>query len=261
MIAPQRFTQWMGANVAPDSRPGYGHMSYRYNSRSDAHSVVLCQLILDDLLQSCEKLRAQAQNRQVVYGINVLSPFLSPITGKSIKLDLAIGPPHANTPLSGSQPVLAGQLADVFFSCEAKTTMTEHIKQKPRLYRELNSSHQEIHHGAPRAIAAGITVVNIATSFISPLRQIARGAVVVSRHRQPAVTADLIQHLRGLPIRQAIGRVGFDAYSTVVVDNDNTVTTPNNVRLQTDPPAPQPGDQDHYATFLTRICDLYNQRF
>lgn len=261
MVAPQRFTQWMGTNVTPDDRPGYGHMAYRYNSRSDAHSVVLCRFMLDDLLQSCEKLRAQAESRHIVYGINVLSPFISPVTGKSIKLDLAIGPPHANTPLVGTQPILAGQLADVFFSCEAKTTMTEHIKQKPRLYRELNSSHQEIHHGAPHAIAAGITVVNIATSFISPLRQRAGGPVVVSQHRQPAVATDLIRHLRGLPIRQGIAQVGFDAYTTIVVDNDNTVTAPDNVRLHVGPPAPQPDDQDHYTTFLARICQLYDQRF
>lgn len=261
MVAPQRFTQWMGANVVPDERPGYGHMAYRYNSRSDAHSIVLCRLIVDDLLQACEKLRRDAQSRRIVYGINVRSPFISPVTGKSIKLDLAIGPPHTDTPLTGEQPILAGQLADVFFSCEAKTTMTEHIKQKPRLYRELNSSHLEIHHGAPHAIAAGITVVNIATSFVSPLRQIAGGAVWVSQHRQPAVAADLVRHLRSLPLREAIGQTGFDAYTTIVVNNDNTVTTPNNVRLHTDPPAPQPDDRDRYETFLSRICQLYDQRF
>ncbi len=264
MLAPQRFVQWMGVNLAPDDRPGYSHAVYRYNSRSDAHSVVLCRLILDDLLQACEKLRIQAQNREVVYGINVLSPFISPWTGKSIRLDLAIGPPHADTPLVEEleqQPILAGALDDVSFSCEAKTTMTEHIKQQPRLFRELNSSHAEIHHGSPRAIAAGITVVNIANSFISPLRQVPGGPIVVSPHRQPDVAASVVQHLRGLPLRDAVGQVGFDAYATIVVENDNTVATPNNVHVHLDPPAPQPGDPDHYETFVTRICRFYEERF
>lgn len=67
----------------------------------------------------------------------------------------------------------------------------------------------------------------------------------------------MITHLRGLPIREAIGQVGFDAYCTVVIDCDNIAQA----RLCTIPPAPQPGDADHYATFIKRIADFYSQRF
>jgi hypothetical protein len=100
-------------------------------------------------------------------------------------------------------------------------------------------------------------VVNIAHTFVSPLRQTSARTVHVSRHRQPDVAARMIQHLRGLPIREDIGHVGFDAYTTVVVDCDNQ----GEVRLWTAPPAPQAGEPDHYDTFLERISRLYAERF
>jgi hypothetical protein len=67
----------------------------------------------------------------------------------------------------------------------------------------------------------------------------------------------MIQHLRGLPIRDAVGQVGFDAYATVVVDCDNR----GDASLVEAPPAPQPGDPDHYRTFLDRISRAYAERF
>ncbi|MBI3326708.1 MAG: hypothetical protein HYZ81_08405, partial [Nitrospinae bacterium] len=60
-----------------------------------------------------------------------------------------------------------------------------------------------------------------------------------------------------LPIREHVGQVGFDAYSTIVVECDNqTVAT-----LWVYPPAPQPGDRDHYETFIERIARFYAERF
>ena len=135
--------------------------------------------------------------------------------------------------------------------------MTEHGKSQPRIYDELSSSHEIVHQGRPEAIATGITVVNIAKTFVSPLRQTSAKSVKISRHKQPAVTERMVQHLRGLPIREAVGQVGFDAYTTIVVDCDNQ----NDVRLWTAPPAPQPGEPDHYETFLHRISRLYAERF
>ncbi len=67
----------------------------------------------------------------------------------------------------------------------------------------------------------------------------------------------MIEHLRGLPVRDDVGKVGFDAYASVVVDCDNIHT----VHLWTDPPAPQPGDADHYDTFIARISRFYDSRF
>jgi hypothetical protein len=67
----------------------------------------------------------------------------------------------------------------------------------------------------------------------------------------------VVNHLRGLPIRSGTTGHGFDAYTTIVVScvNQNPAT------LWNDPPAPQPGERDHYETFLKNIADAYIERF
>ncbi len=252
MLAPERFAAWMNDHQHVDRR--FGHV-YRYHSRSDAHSVALCAEILTDLLLACPVLMAQAERGEVVYNVNVTFEWLS--TDKKKTLDLAIGPPALPVTPSGEEQVVRGIPSAILFSCEAKSVMTEHSKSKPRVYDELSSSHEIVHQGSPEAIATGITVVNIASSFVSPLRQTGRDSLFHSQHRQPAAAAGMIHHLRGLPIRERVGQVGFDAYATIVVECDNV----GEVRLWTQPPAPQPGDRDHYQTFLERTSRLYQQRF
>src|SRR5262249_46542671 len=117
--------------------------------------------------------------------------------------------------------------------------------------------HEIVHQGDPKAIAVGITVVNIADTFVSPLRQTAATPLVVTQHKQPEAAASMVRHLRGLPQRDQVGQVGFDAYATIVVSCDNQ----NAAELWSAAPAPQPGDADHYETFLDRICRFYSERF
>jgi hypothetical protein len=136
--------------------------------------------------------------------------------------------------------------------------MTEHGKSQPRIFDELGSSHEIVHQGDVQAIAAGMTVVNIAPTFVSPLRnQSADTPMEVSQHKQPHVAERMVQHLRGLKIRDGVSDVGFDAYCTIVVDCDNQTYA----RLWTAAPAPQPGDRDHYETFLLRMVKFYEERF
>jgi hypothetical protein len=136
--------------------------------------------------------------------------------------------------------------------------MTEHSKTKPRIFDELSSSHEIVHQGQPDAIAAGIVVVNIAKTFASPLRQLSgEGPLIITNHKQPEVAESMVRHLRGLKMRDRVGEVGFDAFATIVVDCDNL----GPATLHTKPPAPQPGDRDHYDTFLDRISRAYTERF
>ena len=135
--------------------------------------------------------------------------------------------------------------------------MTEHGKSQPRVYDELGSSHEIVHQGRQEAIAAGITVVNIAPSFVSPLRQETSERLYISPHNQPRVAQRMIEHLRGLPIREQVGAIGFDAYCSLVVECDNQ----SDCTLCTAPPAPQSGDRDHYDTFMDRIARFYTERF
>jgi hypothetical protein len=262
MLAPERFAQWLTEHEHMDQE--LGHV-YRYHPRSDAHSIALCEKILVDLLATCSDLRAQAARGEVAYGVNLLHTWPN---GKKKTIDLAIGTPIA-TPLIaatefGMVKVVTNRnqktnsLREVFFSLEAKAVMTEHSKQQPRVYDELSSSHEIVHQGSQRAIAAGITVVNIAPTFVAPLRQRpGMTTLKITLHTQPAAAMGMIQHLRGLPIREHIGQVGFDAYATFVVECDNQ----GPARLHSTPPAPQLGERDRYETFLERITRQYAERF
>jgi len=250
MDAPRKYAEWMSQHEHVD-RLG---LVYRYHSRSDAHSKALCGFIMEDLLEYCSVLKRQVASREVVWGTNIRFRF--PISQKDKTLDLVIGPPVVQA--AGATPASRKSLSDVFVACEAKSVMTEHGKSQPRVFDELNSSHGIVHAGRPDAIAAGITVVNIASTFVSPLRQVpSRRELAISHHHQPDVAAKMVQHLRGLPLRNRVGEVGFDAYATIVVECDNQ----GPVTLWTDPPAPQPGAPDSYDEFVRRIGRFYEERF
>jgi hypothetical protein len=251
LTGPEAFTDWLTAHEHKD--PNYGRV-YRYHSRSDAHSISLCRFVLADLLAACPALRDHAIADRIVYGINARHTFPN---GKRKTLDLAIGTALAvnDTPRFGDA-IQTGDIARVLIACEAKTVMTEHGKSQPRVFDELSSSHEIVHQGDRQAIAAGITVVNIARTFVSPLRQKSK-KLHVSQHKQPHATERMVNHLRGLPIRQSVDETGFDAYATIVVDCDNQ----GPATLWTMRPAPQPGDHDHYDTFIEKIAKAYAARF
>jgi hypothetical protein len=65
--APARFVAWLSAYQKTDR---HGH-TYMYHFRSDAHSVELCYLILEDLVAACPLVRTHALADKVAYGINV----------------------------------------------------------------------------------------------------------------------------------------------------------------------------------------------
>ena len=249
--APEQFAAWLTAHEHKDPKHGW---VYHYHSRSDAHSIALCNFILEDLLAACPTLRDQALTDRIVYGINARHTFPN---GKKKTLDLAIGTTKSiRHPTHFADTIYPGEIERVLISCEAKTVMTEHGKSQPRVFDELGSSHEIVHQGDRQAIAAGVTVVNIAQTFVSPLRQ-KGGALHVSKHKQPHAAERMVNHLRGLPIRDTIDGVGFDAYATIVIDCDNQ----GPAFLWTDAPAPQPGERDHYETLVESIARAFASRF
>ncbi len=251
MSAPESFAAWVTAHEHKDPKSGW---VYNYHSRSDAHSIALCTLILEDLRSACSEIRADALADRIVYGINARHTFPN---GKKKTLDLAIGTVKTiKQPTRFADTIYPGEIDRVLISCEAKTVMTEHVKSQPRVFDELGSSHEIVHQGDRDAIAAGVTVVNIAQTFVSPLRQKSK-KLHISKHKQPHAAERMVNHLRGLPIRDAVDGFGFDAYATIVVDCDNQ--GPASVWI--DPPAPQPGDRDHHDTFIARLSAAYASRF
>jgi hypothetical protein len=133
--------------------------------------------------------------------------------------------------------------------------MTEHGKARRNRQRDLDSFHQFVHRYDPNAIAAGLTVVNLAERFKSPLRP------AVSLHRNVrGLVQETMALLRSLPLRSARGEgTGLEATGAIVVSHDNIDN--DRTELILSPPAPQVGDPLHYDSFLRRICDSYTQRW
>ncbi len=75
MPAPERFA---------------GHLRERgYHPRSNLHSDTLCEVVLDDLLTSCDRIREHAASGRLVYSLN----FKIMIGGNEWNIDLVLGPP------------------------------------------------------------------------------------------------------------------------------------------------------------------------
>jgi len=238
--APERFVNWLSLNQHKDR---LGHV-YHYHPRSDAHSKALAEFIWADFLIVSPEMKEDFRARRITYRVNY--KYVWPKSKKPKTIDLAV-------------LKLKSSVEDVvLISCELKTVMTEHLKSGPRVFDELSSSQEIVHSGDPEALALGLTVVNIAPTFVSPLRQKERSPapLVVTMHRQPHVAEYMVNHLRKLPKRDGPDGLGFDAYCTFIVNCDNQ----GPATLWTDPPAPQPGDPDHYDMFLKRVATAYVER-
>jgi hypothetical protein len=259
---------------------------WQYHSRSDRHSKIACWGVLFDLLETSNLLRSHVADGKVVFGVNhVMRDF---VNNKKKSLDLVLCRPgnaqnarkrrpatlasladHWKIDLTPDQQanlhslprIIEGPVGAVLVALEAKATMTEHTKAGPRLYDELNSSHQIVHASSSKALSVGFFMVNASKSFISPDRNKdpAQSAVTVTMHRQPSAAAFSINVVEGLPRRSGVSGVGYDGMAVVVVDMPNDGVT--SVKLVTAPPAPQPGDIFNYENMLTRIANEYDATF
>lgn len=254
---------------------------YQYHSRSDHHSRLSCWAIAFDMLSTSSLLRQHVSEGKVTIGVN--HEMVDFKLNRKKNLDLVIARPsdeptktkpttlseiaeHIGVVLSDEERAEFEVLPDVekrpvgavLVALEAKACMTAHNKSEPRLYDELNSSHQTIHGAADQAIAVGLGMVNIAESFVSPGKQKGESSPAVTPHHQPAVTASVIEKLRELPRRTQPGTEGFDAFGIIVVDLKNDGSP---VVVRTTAPAPQPSDQDTYANMVMRAANLYDYRF
>jgi hypothetical protein len=254
---------------------------WQYHPRSDHHSKVACWGILFDLLQHSKLLREHVASGSLVFGINhEMRDFR---TQRKKDLDLVLARPGAGTMkkpltfralvkkwgilLDADERHILEELPDplqhavgaVHLALEAKACMTEHGKARPRLYDELNSSHDAVHGSAEMAIAAGFVMVNIAKRFISPELNKFGGLIRVTDHKQPRVTESVIEKVLEIPRRASTSAHGFDALAIVVIDCTNDGITP--VRIVDEPPAPEAGSPVHYDSMIARVVQLYESRF
>jgi hypothetical protein len=144
---------------------------------------------------------------------------------------------------------------------EAKACMTEFGKARPRLYDELNSSHLTIHGDTDSAIAAGFLLLNVAETFVSPIRNpwtLGSLPTRVSTHNQPRDAQLVAAKVAELPRRARPGDEGFDAFAILAIDlaNDGRPVT-----IVPDAPGRIYPPIFHYDAAVERLAHLYATRF
>lgn len=258
--------------------------TWQYQSRSDHHSKVSCWGLLFDLLQHCPQLLRNVTAGKVGFGINhTMFDFR---TNRKKDLDLVICTSsedlgseklsfadladryrirltaHEASKLAEMPRVLQVPVGSVQVAMEAKAAMTEHIKARPRLYDELNSTHLAIHGAADFAIASGLIVINVAETFISPGRNkfdLSASKPIMNIHKQPKAANRVIEKLLEIPRRTQQGtEQGFDALGIIVIKlaNDGSL-----VEIIDEPPARPPADPFSYNQMVYRISSAYSVKF
>jgi hypothetical protein len=227
-----------------------------YHPRSSKHGDKLCELLLRDLIEECPAFRAASADGTVCYDMNY-----SPATNVPLgwNIDLVIGPPADRT-LESSKGSARGAPSELWVAVDAKTIMTEHGKARRNRQRDLNSFATILHMKNPKTIVGGLVVINMASSFRSPLRS---GETTIHTNISRLV-AESVQLFQDLPRAPSSGVAAgnpnqIDAMGVIVVEYSNLEGEP--ARLVTDPPAPPPGSPVHYASFVRDICSAFGSRF
>jgi len=271
-------TETLSQNRRPDSQ---GNL-WQYNSRSDYHSKVACWGIMFDLLLECPKLRNDIEDGRVGFGINhEMTDYRS---GKKKDLDLVLCTPggsfgvidfvslarrwnialdHHRRELLEQLPLLrACPVATALLAVEAKACMTEHSKAIPRLNDELTSSFRAIAGDTNSTIAAGYVVINVATEFLSSVRNgfpNSHRHPLVTKHRQPFAAEKTYTAVNNLARRSAPSESGFDAVGVTFLNcrNDGTsITMENGANFES-----RPDELLTYDRFIGRLAALYASRF
>lgn len=222
-----------------------------YHPRSDKHSNELARCVLDDLVASCPAIAMRAAAGALVYDLN-----FTLFTGTAEwNVDLVIGEPAFGAPeIPIDAKIRRARPSTVQIAIEIKTVMTEHHKAVKNRKRDFEAHHDHVHRYNERAVAAGLLVVNIASSFRSPLRQ------EVTTHRNPE---RLVQHcvdqMRAVAERRGLTGSGLEAKGLIVVDLDNENLASACYRVTR--PAPPVGDPLHYDAFVQTICRAYTTRY
>lgn len=279
MYGPDLLARFLATPGPPDM---HGNV-WQYNSRSDRHSKVGSWGVAFDMLLMSSLLRRHVADGKVVLGVNHEMRDFS--TGRKKDLDLVIARPAGQVPtnhrslrtlcLDYGVPLTSDELAvleslpdipvapvgAVLVALEAKATMTAHVKALPRLYDELNSSHQCVHGASAQALAIAYVQVNASENFASSVTNnypISQYPLRYTSHKQPADTLRVVQKVRELPRRTRSSENGFDGVGITVLD---FVNDGGPVRIVDGPPAPDRTESDHYERMVERMATEYDTRF
>lgn len=261
------------------SRPtarGASPKEWQYHGRSDAHSKVACWAVLFDMLNSCDIFRTHAEERKISFAVNHL--MVGPINKK---LDLVVCAPNSNrlkasrrsfaelaaafrivlsrdeAAILAGMPQLEGELShdvsEVLIALEAKACFTDLVKSIPRLHAEILATGYLAKQAAPSCLTVSYTLVNGATTFMSP------GKAEPSDHNQPSDARNVMEMIRKAIPRAAADRVfGYDAIGATLVECRNDGSR---VAVAEGDPAPSTSDFINYGRMISSLCGAYRHRF
>ncbi len=211
-----------------------------FNPRAQANSDALSDLVVSDLRKSCPLLDAAIESGK-------LKPEKNPnVQTKSSErsVDLVIQ--------EGAPPTIS-----VRVSVEHKTIMTAHGKARKNRYGDIIAYSNHMHNHRPDCIAGAIVVVNISPKYENP-DAFAKG-LERPHFKMEKVVRDTVAIFSRIPLRNEPGGPNDqpEALAVITVDYDGTSAA----KLVTGELAPRRGSSIHYASFIRRICGLYEKRF
>ena len=236
-----------------------------------------------DLLQHCKLLQNHISEDKIGFGINhKMQDFKN---NREKNLDLVICRPSENGYAKGNfgdlresygiklddkelkifskLPLLRkSHVGMTLVALEAKACMTEHLKARPRLYDELTSSYQTIQGDTADAIAVGLVMINLGSSFISPgknKREKSLDSPEINQHKQPHAALSVFNKIKELARRTNVTSSGFDALGVILVNcaNDGSdISTSSHFEdsLVIDP-------NFTYSKMIERMSHIYSTRF
>jgi len=222
-----------------------------YHPRSDKHSNSLADAIVRDVLASSARCRERAAAGELVYELNFT---IRPGTS-DWNVDLVMGtPPPATPPPDAEESIRRTSPSTVQIAIEIKSVMTEHRKAVKNRKRDFEAHHEHVHRYSNEAIAAGVLVVNQASTFKSPLRK----GQTIHKNVEKLIEHCILQ-MRSVTTRSNTNEVGLDAKAALVVDMNNVDLASTGYVTRT--PAPTVGDPLHYDSFVQLVGSLYTRRF
>ena len=272
-----RGPQILARTMSQASTRGSSPRAWQYHSRSDSHSKVACWTVMFDLMLECDVVRAAVTSGRIGFGINHV--MVGPIN-KTLDLVVMVTPPSREgksrrtfKELAKSFGILldaddmcalndlpdffedrADDVSEVAIALEAKACMTEHTKSLPRLHAEILATGYLAKLASPRCISVSSSLVNAASTFLSP-----GGNGKLNSHSQPEDAQRVVQMIgRAVPTARDSAQFGYDVVGVSVIDcrNDGSRVTVVN-----GPPAPSLTDHTHYERMIRSLCAEFRGRF
>ncbi len=244
----------------------------RYHPRSNKHGIRLAQLVLNDLLATCQPMREAAARGKIVYASNYDVFFSDPSVTAGVpqeviedlawNIDLVIGPVgNTQSQLFPLKPgvIEKGNPKTIWMALDAKGVMTEHGKARRNRQRDATALSAVMHLFHPSVVVGATIPINIARKFKSPTKKKSKGITDHGPNIGKVVSDTLAVFRAVRAVADRIRPDGIEALGCFVVDYQNVRGSKASVVVA--PPAPQPGDIIHYDRFVDDLATSLIQRF